>query len=440
MTESIFSIWPDFGFKSNPYNQDTLTADHLGDELLVGRDEEADEIQRLIGSEGSFPTVEGPIGVGKSSLLEVSAYRMRLRCLTASRGELYLPAVQRLQPGTDPSEFEYEVLRVVAQTLIKYADDFERAGLFRPKVDELNKWLNASMFTSRQGGFSSPVGGASTGNTVTPSGTEGYARSGFPSAVRQLLAEAFHGQRGAVILILDNLELLETVGEARRVLRQLRDVVFNLPNVRWVLSGSRGIVSRARSEHLSGIFQAPTVIRPLGHNAAVEAIRKRIESFGNENSRPPVTPGGFAYLYGALNSNLRESLATAQEFSFWIHREYVRSGRDVPPVKDLDELLEAWLFDRAENAYRDAGRVQPRNWLFFEDLCGRGGRTGSSEWETFGFGVQQQFISAVTQLVEANLMSRETDPDDGTRTINSVTPLGWLVYFFKSRLIAVQDA
>lgn len=433
MSESLFNIWPAFGFASNPYSQETLTADSVGDELLVGRDPESARIQRLIGTDGSFPTVEGPIGVGKSSLLEVSVYRMRVKCLEAKRGELYLPGVSRLQPRADQNQFELEVFQTIAQTLIKYADDFEDAGLFRPKVDEIEQWLNSGIFRSREIGGQIAGVGANVASGSEPNTGEGYSQSGFRSAVRSILEEAFRGQRGAIVLILDNLELLETVGSARRTLDQLRDVVFNLPNVRWVLCGSRGIVSRARAERLSAIFQAPLPLKPLDDDQAIAAIRRRIESFGGTLATPPVTPEGFAYLYRALNSNLRESLSTAQQFASWVYEEFLESGKGIPGPSDLDNFLESWIFDRAEHAFRDAGRVQARHWQFFEELCARNGRAGSSEWEVFGFGFQQQLVGAVTQLIEANLIARETDPEDGTKTVNSVTPLGWLVYFFRTR-------
>lgn len=433
MADSLFNIWPDFGFESNPYSQETLTADSVGDELLVGRDSESSRIQRLIGTDGSFPTVEGPIGVGKSSLLEVSVYRMRMKCLNAARGELYLPGVNRLQPRADQSQFELEVFQTIAQTMIRYADDFEKAGLFRPRVDEISEWLNSALFKSREVGGQLFGAGGNFARGAEPNTGEGFSRSGFRGAIRTLLEDAFRNQRGAVVLILDNLELLETVGAARRTLDQLRDVVFNIPNVRWVLCGSRGIVSRARVERLSAIFQAPLQLKPLEGEQAITAIRRRIESFGGIGATPPVTPEGFAFLYNALNSNLRESLSTAQQYASWVHEEYVQGQKELPSPRDLDGLLESWLFERAEDAFKDAGRVQARHWQFFEELCLRGGRAGSSEWEAFDFGFQQQLVGAVTQLIEANLVSRETDPEDGTKTVNSVTPLGWLVYFFRAR-------
>lgn len=431
---ALFSIWPAFGFSNNPYSQETLLPDEVGDRLLVGRDIESQELMSKLGTEGSFPTLEGPIGVGKSSLLEVTAFRMKRECLLAAAGELWVPAVERFQPSPDLQEFEAHVYRVIAQTLIKYESDFETAGLFRPNVDELNKWLNASRYTSWQGGggigpLSANAGGGEEGNSG-----EGYTKSGFPTAIRGLLSGAFEGRRGGVICILDNLELVETVGEARATLDFLRDRVFNLPNVRWVLSGSRGIVSRARTERLSGVFQAPMRLGPISDTDTVLAIHRRIEEFGTGGAVAPVTPNGFSYLYSALNSNLREALSTSQEFSNWLHSQYIQKGKELPNPSDRDGLLETWLFDRAENAFKDASSVQPRNWKFFSDLCREGGRAKASAWEDFEFTTQQQYGSAVTQLADANLVVRETDPEDGTRKVYVVTALGRLVHFFKSRL------
>ncbi|HTY72394.1 MAG TPA: hypothetical protein VMI11_08215, partial [Actinomycetes bacterium] len=66
---TLFGIWSDFGFRENPYSQDTLAADEAGDALLVGRDSEVGEIQRRVGSGGAHPTLEGPVGIGKTSLI-----------------------------------------------------------------------------------------------------------------------------------------------------------------------------------------------------------------------------------------------------------------------------------------------------------------------------------------------------------------------------------
>lgn len=391
------------------------------------------EIQRRIGSGGAHASVEGPIGVGKTSLVNVAAYRMARHCMDARARELYLPAVERFQPSRDLAEFEASVYRVVAQTLIRYADSFSHVGLDEPDVAGLNRWLNSPQYGSWSAGGSVLGNGLEVGKGSEPNTSEGFNRSGFPEAVRQALAKCFPRGTGGVICILDNLEIVETAGEARARLDELRDRIFNIPELRWVLCGSRGIVSRARTERLSGIFQVPLIVSPLDDDSAIDAIRARISYFGVGDSQPPVTPDGFEFIYKAHNKNLREAMTTAQDFAHWMANEYVGPDTLFPPAEERDELLQVWLAERAERAFRDARNIQPRVWQFFEELCTRGGRAGSGEFESFGFGFQQQMISAVTSLIEVNLMVREVDPENGSRTVNSVTPLGWLVYFYRAK-------
>jgi hypothetical protein len=162
------------------------------------------------------------------------------------------------------------------------------------------------------------------------------------------------------------------------------------------------------------------------------AVEKRISEYSLGEPEAPVTPAGFEFLCAALHRNLRDALSTAQEFSLWLYSDTIQHGMPMPQESDRIELLKIWLAERAEVAHRDASGVQQRHWAFFVDLCAKGGRAGSSEFATYDFNTQQQFTAAVTALAQANLMVRETDPDDGTRTINSVTALGWRVYFFRN--------
>lgn len=429
---AIFGVWSRFGFRENPYSEATLPPEESGHRLLVGRDTEILDIQTRIGSAGTHPSVEGPVGAGKTSLLNVASYRMARHCLDVASKELYLPAKERFQPQTDAAAFELKVFQVVAQTLLQWQESFEAVGLARPNLALLDGWLNDPEYGGWQAGGGIGVLSGNYGRSAEANTSEGFSRSGFPEAVRRALAEAFPAGSGGVICIMDNLEILETTGAARKALDELRDRVFNIPQLRWVLCGSRGIVSRARSERLSGIFQAPIIVRKLPDDDAVAAIRTRIEYFGDDDAVAPVTPQGFDFIYRALNRNMRDSLAHAQEFSQWLATQYPR-GSQLPDEEGRNDLLEAWLAERASDAYNDASKnVQPRHWQFFQDACAAGGRLGSSEFASFGFEHQQQMTGAVSSLVAANLMVRETDPEDGTRTLNSVTSLGWLVYFYRS--------
>lgn len=437
---SLFSIWPQFGFRENPYSHETLPANEEGDYLLVGRDREVQELQRKIGSGGTHASLEGPIGVGKSSLLAVAGYRMAVSSVQAGAGELYLPALRFFQASEDIDKFEAEVYWTLMQTLIENVDAFHRASLPLPDTAQLDKWLNSPQYRDASGQLSVLGTGAGAGGGSTPNTSEGFQQSGFPSAVREQLDRCFPGRSaGGIVCVLDNLELLQDSQTARSTLDAMRDRIFDIPQLRWVLCGSRGIVSRARSERLSGVFEMPMRLGPLEHEAAVDLVARRIEHYGTGNAVAPVTPTGFEFIYRAINKNLRDALSYAHQFAEWMYTEYLAEHKPIPPEPDRDGLLEVWMTERADQAFDDARGVQARAWQFFQDLAKAGGRAGSAEWERFGYTHQQQMTNAVTQLADVNLMVRETDPENAARTVNAITAQGWLVYFNRNRYTLPEE-
>ena len=423
-----FSIWPQFGFRENPYNNLNLPGDVVGNALLVGRDNEVGQIQRRIGSMGTHPTIEGPAGVGKSSLLAVASYRMLVDSVAAAAGTVFIP-VPGFQATTSVEEFETEVYFGVAQALIANVDAFRQAGLNIPDVARLDNWLNNSTF--RQG--SAVIAGFGGGGGAVPNDAAGYANSGFQNAVKAELLKCFPTPAtGGMVCVVDNLELLQTAGEARAALEALRDRIFNLPGLRWVLCGSRGIVSRARSERLSGIFDAPMRLGPLGYDATLSAVQRRLELFGGPDSYAPVPPRSFEFLYRALNQNLRDAMAYAQQFSEWLYGSYVVLNRELPGEEDRFSLMEAWLAELSDAAHKDARGTQKRHWQFFDQLAHAGGVCRLSEWETY-FTRQQNMSKAITALEGVNLVVRGVDPDNASRSMATITPLGWLVFFYRNR-------
>lgn len=435
-----FDIWQNFGFLENPYSQSTLKADAVGNKLLAGRDKEIRILQKRIGTTGAHPSVEGPIGAGKTSLVNVAVYRMQQSCLQSKAVELYLPAAGEFQPTTTTTEFEQSFYYVIAQTLIKNEALFAAAGLKKPEVKLLDKWLNSPQYTSWSAGGQAVAFGLEGGRGSEPNSGAGFAASGFKEAVRDLLEKSFPPGTGGIVCVLDNLEILQSAGKARETLDELRDRVFNIPQIRWVLCGSRGIVSRARTERLSGMMQSPLIVKPIDDDSAVEAIRRRIEHFGLDDAVAPVTPEGFDFIYQTLNKNLRESLTKSGEFSHWLDdRSDEEDWEDYPDEAERTVLLNSWIMELAELAIEDAKGVRPRDWQLFDALCAIGGRAGSGEYKDFEFNEQPQMVAAVSNLATLNLVIREIDPKNGQRTINSVTPTGWLVYFFRKNFEASSE-
>lgn len=425
---SFYDVWSWFGFNDNPYSEITLQPDETGHQLIVGRDAELTKISRRIGSSGNQLAVEGPVGAGKTSLVNVAAFRMARHSLDLKAKRLFVPAVQPLQVSLDINEFERNFYHVIAQTLIHWQDSFEAADLKRPNLALLNKWLNAPEYTGTEGGIGVAGFSGQYGTSSEPNTSSGFEEFGFQTLVLKSVKEAFPAGTGGIVCILDNLEILETTGAAVDVIGILRDKLFGISQVRWVVCGSRGIVSRVvRADRVSGFFQAPIVLDRLTGDAAVDAVSRRLNFYGQSESVAPVTPEGFKYVYEILNRSMRDALACAQEFSFHLADEFEKRT-DLPGEEGRLSLLRSWISERGEKMLEDAASVQPRHWQFFDDLCASGGRVGSSKFKEFGFNKQQQLTAAVSSLASTHLLVREIDPDDGHRTINVVTSTGWLVH------------
>ncbi|MFJ2355002.1 hypothetical protein [Frigoribacterium sp. NPDC087798] len=428
---ALHDVWSKFGFNGNPYNQRTLTATADDAKLLAGRDDLLQTAMERIATDSASPTFEGPIGAGKTSLLNVASYKLLQSSLEAKAKELWLPASGTIQIRLDGDEFEAEVYRIILKTLIDHADKFESVGLNAPDLGALEHWLTKPEYKSWQAGGGVAFANASAGAGHEPNTSEGFAKSGLPAAIRQVLMDAYAGGEGGVVCILDNLELAGKVGDATRMLDVLRDRVLGTPGIRWVLCGSRGIVSRARTQRLSGSFMPPTRIPALTEDAAVEAVKLRIERFGSLVAVAPLTPEAFRTLYRILNQNLRETMTWAQNFTFWLRDQFPDNA--FPNAEGRTELLMTWLAYEAEKASNTA-RAQPAAWAFFERICREGqGRAASSEFESkYGFDDQQQGSGYVTVFQKANLIEREIDPEDGRSTINTVTAEGWLVFYHRN--------
>lgn len=433
----MYSIWPKFGFKENPYSNLNLPGNELGLELLVGRQKEVAKLQRKIASTGTQPTVEGPPGIGKTSLLAVTGYEMFSQSVSAKSGTLYLPAEDFFQANKDAVEFEAEVLRSVAQTLINKVEAFKAVGLPTPNLSALNTWLNKPHYKNGGAG----AAGFSVNYGSEPNTSEGFTASGFAALVKKELRKCFPTpESGAIICVVDNLELLQTSKHARDSLDELRDPLFNVEGLRWVLCGSRGMVSHARSERLSGIFEPPIRVDALPREATVDLIERRVKAFSNggTSASAPVTAAAFEYLYDALSQNLRDALAYAQNFSDWLYEAFILEGEELPAEEQRVEAMRTWLASQADEAHAQA-KLQPRVWKLFADLAKMGGRGRSADFRDFDFTTQQQMGAAISDLVEANLVVRETDPDKASRSIAAMTPQGWLVWHHLSRYSGLQQ-
>jgi hypothetical protein len=422
------SLWSDLGFRENPYSTPPLPANDEGSQLLVGRDSEVSKLLLNISTLDTHPTIEGDNGVGKTSLVAVATYRALRAFEQGSSSQLFVPLPRAFQLSADEDAFERQVLFTLAKAIIDNQEVFEHAGRTTPATKDIEHWLESPVLRQRQGGVSVLGSGITGGGGIEINSSPGFVETGFRESVRSWLTTLFPSPAaGAFVGVIDNLELLETSQEARRRIEAMRDTILDLPGVRWVLCGARGIVrSAAGSPRLTGVIADPMRLEPISDEDVADVVRRRIEVYRSiPTALAPVEPQGFDHLYRVAHKNLRNTLKHAQDFSVWLAAQdklYVSSD-------DRFQLLEVWLAEQADLYSMDTRNVTPRGWTFLDDLIAGGGSCSPSDFEKFNFNSSPAMRPSVKQLEDANLVDSTIDESDSRRRTIEVTSNGWLVNY-----------
>lgn len=418
-------MWNEFGFTRNLYDTHPVKGDDIGVRLLVGREVELRSVERRIRDMDSIVTVEGPNGVGKTSLVLVAGYALdKANRNKGKDSTLLLPEPFQFSSDETALDLKRRVYASIASFFIDNEHDLRRRLDLQFNLNPLKAWLDNPLFLS--GGatvMGSGVQGSSAPNTST-----GFDIHGFFNVVDRLLTSAF-SSKGGVICVLDNLEILNTSKNARRRLEELRDDLFAKHGIRWVVCGARGIVrSVASSARLQGRLQEPLEIVPLQSEAIEELISSRVQEYANSRGAvPPVGVRSFQHIFSILNQNLRDAFKFSGDFCLWL----ADRGAFEESADDYHNLFEVWLAEQSQK-YSEAVNVPPRAFPLFDEISEQGGVISPSDYQDFGFNKSQGMRASVSKLEYADMVVSETDETDHRRRTIAVTAKGWLIRYHRS--------
>ncbi|WP_157357456.1 hypothetical protein [Amycolatopsis nigrescens] len=410
-----------------------MPATEEGNELLVGREEEIKKLEVRVAECGNHVTIEGDNGVGKTSLLSVVAYRLRSSSEAGESPQLFLPLCEvfQLNPEDSVDEFVKKVYYQIASTIDKEYPVLRRYAHRVPDIADVRSWLRAPLLHSTGTNVSALGFGAGGSRGRSVNSSAGFADSGFKATIDEWLPQLFPtNQSGGFVGVIDNLELLETTQNARRLLEGLRDPLLNRRGLRWILCGARGIVRTAvSSQRLEGRLAEPLEIRPISDGYVSAAIERRIERYRvDENAVAPLGPESFQYLYDVLNCNLRNAFKYARDFSFWLLEEGTLSG----DASEYDGYFRAWLAEQADR-HNEQTDLTKRAWQVFDDLASGRGWCSPGDFEEFGFNSMPRMRTHIKALEQENLVFTSlNDESDKRRKTICMTPRGWLVRYSRS--------
>jgi hypothetical protein len=428
----VYNAW---GFRANPFAQTPLPASEEGQELLVGRDAEVDQIMLRLGSPPKWVTVEGRNGIGKTSVINVAAFKARMAFLDApATRPLLVPCDQpfQLDPEADPDVFITRVLHKVILVLKTFEGDLSRAGRKSAKLAPLYNWISKAMYSSGNVGGGAFGFGVSAGKATAATNSSGFVMTGFEQQAKEVLSELFPGGQGGVVCIIDNLELMKTSKAARDLIESLRDRLLSAEGLRWVLSGAAGIVRGIGSTpRLSGYLHDPVDIGEIAAGLAAEILQRRQTAFAvNVGATLPISPQDFQTLFDILAGNIRDALSEADNFCTAIFAKGDWKAGSSPDAAAFKEWLRAQAGRRQEAAERV---VTERPWKLFDDVILSGGQCAPGDFANFEFETPQAMRSNVLKLEEANLIQSLRDEDDNRRKTILITSNGWMVHFARSR-------
>lgn len=157
MVNKYPSRWELLGFIDDPFFADPLNVSPLGSRLLQGRQVSIGQaIENVLQGESSLQVIVGPVGVGKSSLVNVAQYLLS----TGEYEHLVDPWIcgQQLLPCSYPMELHRVGLERVevglTRTLARNALEWIGGGASSELATEISHWVN---LTAPAGGGGYPL-------------------------------------------------------------------------------------------------------------------------------------------------------------------------------------------------------------------------------------------------------------------------------------------
>ncbi|WP_133066240.1 MarR family winged helix-turn-helix transcriptional regulator [Acidovorax kalamii] len=423
-------FYKQWGFLDNPFSPMPLSGDAFGSQLLIGRDVELNSVLFRLKSGGEAICLDGPVGVGKTSLANVAAFRAEQDFASDSNANpLLLLCRKPFQISTkqSPEELRFHILTEVAQTLIEKAAFYKSRGSMS-SLKGIDSWLNNPMLSQVEG----QILGFGLGGSSQPNESQGFRDSGFTKLITQWLETVFPDRTtGGVICVIDNLELLETSEAARKTIESLRDTLFTICGIRWVLCGAHGIIhSVVESPRLVGYLGQPITVKRLRLQQAQAVFDARVSTFKDHTSRNqylPLLADDFHNLYMILGENLRQALASAQAYCLHVAEQ----GNYPEDDEAKKQRFETWLRSNAlatkSSLETHVGKKALE--LLRNVILNMSGEFNPSDFSALGFNSIPALRPHVKSLEDFGLVEATRDETDQRRRTITVTGKGWLMHW-----------
>lgn len=455
------------GFTANPFAVHALGANEVGSRLMIGRDDQIQLVGSKLHEHGKVTCLDGHVGVGKTSLVNVATYECFQAFLRGDTAQLLIPLNDSFQLTTsaDVDEFCENVFRKVASGLLAQRELLSSYAYPEKPIDQLQAWLHSPVIEHVNETIGATASGGVPGilsvgvkadqaSSKQVNTSSGFNKDGLEQLVRRWLNEIFHVPgNGGVVCIIDNLELLESGTSARKMLEALRDRVFTVNGLRWVFCGANGVIhSLAASPRLGSFLNTPIIdVKNVAMQSIEPLIKARLKEFAvNEadaEATLPVLITDIARLYPIINYNLRDLLALVDQYCK--HQYSINKGR--MSATEKANRFDKWLEKESVESYKVlSGRISQDAWVVLDVAMGTTfkGVIGVGGYREFSANskvhvTMDLFKRWLKHLAKLGLIAKSIDdqlPNDEEefkREIYTVTAKGAMVHY--ARLVKKEN-
>lgn len=405
----------EFGFIKNPYDTMALSASEEGSRLLVGRDEEVSFLMQQLTASSMIPLLYGENGVGKSSIANVVAYRLS-QAFDRGDERYFFLKLKRIQSTqlSDLIAFEKSVYQEIMYLLLDNKDFLVERGISKTEINQVNQ-LVCQMGSIGVGGGIGPI---SLNLDYTPNPS---AESNLLNIVRKWMEICFSGcYSGGIICIIDNLENSGTPNQVKSLIESLRDTLFTMPGLLWILCGTPVAVEGVRSSKLLQGYFAERKILSVDENIVPKVVERRIDYYGKTEADPPVDKELFEILYQIVNKQLRVAFTICQEFAVFLYNHAIWR------TNDRKSEFKTWLDQMASNLPEKEHEVPDESWNLFDRIVMFGPDISDYDLKMLNPS-QSDELNALLFPLKAKRLIDIVEIDNGF--VVRVTRDGWLVNY-----------
>ena len=281
------TFWQDFGLEANPYDSKPLLTNKEDRRLFVGREKELQKLDTILrGDISGIILVEGEIGVGKTSFVNISQYDAWKKCKV-------LPAFEKIEltKNMDSTNFMLSVFSNMifnleksldCRSLMKYTIHKDARTLITQSIDK--GW--GGNFTIA--GFGGGVNSKQT-TTMPPTVLLPSVLNLMDKWIEFVIEKT---DFDAIVMVIDNLDIMSD-DHIIDFLNSMRDNLLGRKHIWWIIIGEKGLLSIIeRKAHRVGeiIAGKPIIIEPMSENEINKMIKIRYQNLTIKNNMPLIIP------------------------------------------------------------------------------------------------------------------------------------------------------